>query len=84
LETTNPQKPGSDSVNLTRVIESVKFGYQSTALSLEMLKIFRDMVNHAIRICLEEDISGRFNLRNRIYKDFRRTYGVASNYPPRR
>jgi hypothetical protein len=40
----------------------VKFGYQSTVLSLEMLKTFRDMVNHAIRICLQEDIHGRFNL----------------------
>jgi hypothetical protein len=39
------------------------------------------MVNHAIRIGLDENIKGRFNLRNRIYREFRERYGVVSRYP---
>ncbi len=39
------------------------------------------MVNEAIRICISENIKGRFNLRNRIYRDFRQEYGVMSNFP---
>lgn len=39
------------------------------------------MVNHAIHICFEENVKGRLKLRNRIYKEFRERYGVASYYP---
>jgi len=39
------------------------------------------MVNHAIGIGLDEKIAGRFNLRNRIYREFRQRYGVLSSYP---
>ncbi len=38
------------------------------------------MVNHAIHICLSENIRGRLNLRNRIYRDFRERYDVVSCY----
>src|ERR1022692_540880 len=39
------------------------------------------MVNHAIRIGLDENIKGRFNLPDRIYREFRQRYGVLSFYP---
>ncbi len=47
----------------------------------ELLVTFRMMVNHAIRFCIEENIKGRYKLRNRIYREFRERYGVASWYP---
>jgi len=36
------------------------------------------MVNDAIRICLEEKGRGRLRLRDRIYKEFKERYGLAS------
>src|SRR6266576_1467895 len=36
------------------------------------------MVNDAIRICLEENIKGRLNLRDRIYKEFLERYDLVS------
>jgi putative transposase len=39
------------------------------------------MVNDAIRICQIEGIKGRFKLRNRIYREFRERYMVASPFP---
>ncbi len=39
------------------------------------------MVNHAIKICLDEGIRGRLRLRNRIYKEFQQRYAVVSCYP---
>ncbi len=39
------------------------------------------MVNHAIKICLDENIKGRLKLRNRIYHDFQERYGIVSCYP---
>ena len=39
------------------------------------------MVNDALRICLAEKIKGRLNLRNRIYKEFQKRYGVVSHFP---
>ena len=39
------------------------------------------MVNEAIRICLVEKLRGRLNLRDRIYKEFQRRYGVTSYFP---
>jgi IS605 OrfB family transposase len=43
--------------------------------------MFRDMVNNALRICLAENIKGRLNLRDRIYKEFQERYGVVSVFP---
>ena len=64
-----------------RAYKSVRFHYEPSASIKELLQTFRDMVNDAIRICLEENISGRLRLRNRVYKDFQKRYGVLSGYP---
>jgi len=39
------------------------------------------MVNDAIRICLDESIKGRLNLRNRIYKELKERYVIVACYP---
>jgi len=67
----------------TRVnaIKSVKFRYFPTRQTSELLGTFREMVNNAIHICLNESISGRLRLRNRIYKEFQDRYDVVSCYP---
>jgi putative transposase len=62
-------------------VKAVRFRYTSTPTTRELLETFRDMVNNAIRICLEEGIKGRLKLRNRIYKEFRKGYGVVSGFP---
>jgi putative transposase len=64
-----------------RVVKSVKFRYNQTPFTNELLQIFRTMVNDAIRICLDENISGRLALRNRIYEEFQERYNVVSCYP---
>jgi len=64
-----------------KAYKSVRFRYEPSALSRELLETFRDMVNDAIRICLSENIRGRLRLRNRIYKDFQERYRVLSGYP---
>ena len=64
-----------------RAVKGVKFGYESCAGTVQVLSMFRSMVNEAIRICLTENIRGRFNLRNRIYREFMDGHGVASCYP---
>ena len=64
-----------------KAVKSVKFDYTPNQLTHELLATFRDMVNEAIRICLQEDIRGRFKLRNRIYKEFLQKYGVTSGFP---
>ena len=61
--------------------KSVKFRYKPSTSTVELLQIFREMVNDAIRICLSEKISGRIPLRNRIYKEFQKRYGVLACYP---
>jgi putative transposase len=50
-------------------------------MTRELLEVFRDMVNDAIRICLNEGIQGRLKLRDRVYKDYQATYGVVSCFP---
>ncbi len=62
-------------------IKAVRFSYRSTEQTRELLETFRMMVNHAIKIALEEKVEGRLNLRNRIYKEFQERYGVLSCYP---
>jgi putative transposase len=62
-------------------VKSVSFSYIRTPLIQELLETFRDMVNAAIHICLEEDIRGRLRLRDRIYKEFQEKYVVISCYP---
>jgi hypothetical protein len=44
----------------------VKFGYDQTPLTRELLETFRDMINDAVRICLSESVRGRLRLRDRI------------------
>jgi putative transposase len=70
-------------MNGTRInaIKSVKFSYFPTSQTRELLETFKDMVNDAIHICIEENISGRLRLRDRIYKGFQEKYGVVSCYP---
>ncbi len=65
----------------TKAHKSVKFRYTPSASTIELLRTFRDMVNDAIRICLSEKISGRLQLRNRIYKDFQKRYRLLTGYP---
>jgi putative transposase len=61
--------------------KAIRFGYSPTPQALELLERFRAMVNHAIHICLEENLKGRLKLRDRIYKEFQTRYGVLSAYP---
>lgn len=65
----------------SKAVKAVKFYYGPTSQTVELLEIFRMMVNHAIHICLEERIKGRLKLRDRIYHEFKERYGVASCYP---
>ncbi|MDA4126270.1 MAG: transposase [Thaumarchaeota archaeon] len=48
---------------------------------MELLETFRDMVNHAIHICIEENIKGRLKLRDRIYEDLQKRYHVVACCP---
>jgi hypothetical protein len=64
-----------------KAVKGVKFAYEPTPQTLELLSTFRDMLNEAIRICLAEKIKGRFKLRNRIYREFRVKYGIMSSLP---
>jgi putative transposase len=64
-----------------KAIKGVKFAYIPTVQTRELLETFRDMVNDAIHICLGEGIRGRLRLRNRIYIEFQKKYGVISCYP---
>jgi len=62
-------------------VKSVKFAYAPTPQTRELLETFRMMVNHAIHIALTENVRGRLNLRNRIYREFQAQYGIVSCYP---
>src|SRR5438046_3202354 len=64
-----------------KAVKGVKFSYQPTAQTRELLSIFRDMVNDAIRICLAETIKGRLKLRDRIYKELQERYRIVSCIP---
>jgi putative transposase len=64
-----------------KAIKAVKFRYTPTALTQELLLTFRDMVNQAIGISLEEGVKGRLKLRDRIYKDFQLKFGITSCLP---
>jgi putative transposase len=64
-----------------KAVKGVKFGYQQTPKTKELLTAFRDMVNDAIRICLTENIKGRLKLRDRIYRELQDRYGVVSRFP---
>jgi hypothetical protein len=64
-----------------KAFKAVKFTCKPTPQTLSLLRSFRDMVNDAIRICLDENIKGRLRLRDRIYKEFQQRYGVLSCYP---
>jgi len=64
-----------------KAVKGVKFVYQPTPHTRELLSIFKDMVNDAIRTCLAERIRGRLKLRDRIYKELQERYGVTSCFP---
>jgi len=64
-----------------KAVKGVKFAYQPTPHTRELLSMFRDLTNEAIRICLAENIKGRLKLRDRIYKEFRAKYGLVSCFP---
>ncbi len=64
-----------------KATKGVKFGYQPTPQTRELLSTFREMVNDAIRICLTENVRGRLRLRDRIYKQLQEKYGVTSCFP---
>jgi putative transposase len=64
-----------------KAVKAVRFAYNPTHETRELLQTFRLMLNHAIRIGLDERIKGRFRLRDRIYREFMKRYGVLSCYP---
>jgi hypothetical protein len=64
-----------------KAIKGVRFTYESTPRTLELLSTFRAMVNDAIRICLSGNIRGRLKLRDRINMELRQRYGVVSCFP---
>lgn len=62
---------------MIRPVKAVAFRYEPTPLTVELLETFRNMVNDATHICLEEGIRGRLKLRDRVYKEFQKRYGVT-------
>jgi len=64
-----------------KAVKGVLFGYRPNPQTQELLSTFKDMVNDAIRICLNENIVGRLKLRDRIYKEFQERYGVIPRFP---
>jgi hypothetical protein len=72
---------GGSTVESARALKAVRFHYAPTQQTVELLETFRMVVNHAIHICLDENIRGGLKLGNRIYKEFRDRCGVMSGYP---
>ncbi len=72
---------GINDANIVKSVKAVRFAYKPTHDTKELLETFRMMVNHAIHICLEENIKGRLRLRDRIYKEFQERYGLVCCYP---
>ena len=64
-----------------KVVKGVRFAYEPTPRTAELLSTFREMVNEAIRICLIEKVRGRLKLRDRIYKEFQEKYSILSCFP---
>jgi IS605 OrfB family transposase len=64
-----------------KAVKAVRFAYQPTSLTRELLFTFKDMVNDAIRVCIAEKIKGRLKLRDRIYKELQERCGVLSCFP---
>ena len=77
----NQPKVDPPSPSAVKPVKAVRFSYVSTSLTRELLGTFRDMVNDAIGICLDEGIQGRLKLRDRIYRELQGRYGVVSCYP---
>jgi putative transposase len=75
------RKMDGQSSNSVKIVKSVNFHYTTTERTNDLLETFRVMVNDAIRICLKEEVRGRLNLRNRIYKEFQERYRVVSCFP---
>ena len=64
-----------------KAFKGIRFAYQATPQTRELLSTFKDMVNHAVRICLAENTKGRLKLRDRIYKEFQDRFGLVSCFP---
>ena len=64
-----------------KAVKTVVFGYQANPQTRELLCAARDMINEAIRTCIAENIRGRLELRDRIYKEIQEQYGVVSCFP---
>ena len=64
-----------------KAVKGVRFAYRQTPEILDLLSTLRDMVNDAIRICLDEKIKGRLKLRDRVYNELQARYGVVSCFP---
>ncbi|KPV65154.1 MAG: hypothetical protein AOA65_0412 [Candidatus Bathyarchaeota archaeon BA1] len=50
-----------------QAVKAVQIPYQPTNEVLRLLKLFRDMVNHCVRVGLEKNITSRFRLSNEVY-----------------
>jgi hypothetical protein len=64
-----------------KAVKGVKFAYKPTARTVGLPFTFRQMVNDAIRICLDENVMRRIKLRDRIYNEFTERYCVVSCFP---
>ena len=69
---------GDLAADTVKVVKTVRFRYSPTSSTTELLEAFRAMVNDAVQICLQENIRGRFSLRDRIYAEFKIKYEVVS------
>lgn len=61
-------------------VKAVKFHYTPREDVLNLLKIFRDMVNEALRIGFERKPRTRFQLITTVYPTFRERYNLHSHY----
>ena len=61
-------------------VKAVKFQFNPTEQVLNLLSLFRDMVNEAIRIGFEKRVNSRFSLITETYDYFKKRYGLHSHY----
>jgi hypothetical protein len=63
-----------------KVVKAIQFYYKPNDKIISLLQTFRDMVNDAIRVGLKSNPRSRFQLRNQVYFDFKKRYGLHTHY----
>lgn len=58
----------------------MQFNFKADERILSLMTTFREMINEAIRIGLTAKPRSRYQLRNLVYYDFKRRYGLHSQY----